>query len=367
MGGGLCGLHTAHELSKRNIDFILVEARNRFGGRILSKNVGSTDYRPDLTAVDFGPSWFWPGQPLIQGLIAELGLSTQVFAQHETGDALFEDEQTVRRGMPGISMAGAYRLKGGMRQLVAALEEKLDGKPLLSDSVLHKLVYAGDTVRADVIRHGEPCEILSDIVVFSMPPRLLARSIAFDPMLEKSRQAALTAIPTWMAGHAKLVAAYDEPFWRREGLSGDAISYRGPLGEIHDASGDGKGPFALFGFFNVPPAHRAGRDEELKAAAIGQLSRLFGQAAASPLEVTIKDWASEPYTATELDQQALNQHTFNSLQELTEPGWDGRLVWSGSEMAPGPIGGYLEGAVHSGTRAVDIVETRLGSDNQSTT
>ncbi len=41
-----------------------------------------------------------------------------------------------------------------------------------------------------------------------------------------------------MAGHAKVVALYERPFWREQGLSGDAISHCGTLAEIHDARND---------------------------------------------------------------------------------------------------------------------------------
>ncbi|KFA90172.1 hypothetical protein Q664_29805 [Archangium violaceum Cb vi76] len=51
---------------------------------------------------------------------------------------------------------------------------------------------------------------------------------------------------TWMAPHAKYVAVFDEPFWRRLGLSGEARSRVGPLAEVHDASDCG-GEAALFG------------------------------------------------------------------------------------------------------------------------
>ena len=41
IGGGISGLHTAYQLQKRGIDFILIEARDRLGGRILSNNYES--------------------------------------------------------------------------------------------------------------------------------------------------------------------------------------------------------------------------------------------------------------------------------------------------------------------------------------
>ena len=56
-----------------------------------------------------------------------------------------------------------------------------------------------------------------------------------------------------MVPHAKYIATYATPFWREQGLSGEARSAIGPLGEIYDATMPG-GSAALFGFFNIPAA-----------------------------------------------------------------------------------------------------------------
>ena len=69
-----------------NVDFVLLEARNRFGGRILT--VDETG-RPAADGFDLGPSWYWPRmQPAIAELIAELRLPA--FGQHSDGDVIFE-------------------------------------------------------------------------------------------------------------------------------------------------------------------------------------------------------------------------------------------------------------------------------------
>lgn len=60
IGGGLSGLVTARLLREQTIGFLVVEARNRPGGRILSEET-STD-TGGFSAIDLGPSWFWPGQ-----------------------------------------------------------------------------------------------------------------------------------------------------------------------------------------------------------------------------------------------------------------------------------------------------------------
>ena len=86
VGAGLAGLHAARLLRAANVDFVLLEARNRFGGRILT--VDETG-RPAADGFDLGPSWYWPRmQPAIAELIAELRLPA--FGQHSDGDVIFE-------------------------------------------------------------------------------------------------------------------------------------------------------------------------------------------------------------------------------------------------------------------------------------
>jgi monoamine oxidase len=88
VGGGLSGLYAARLLAAAGADFILLEARERLGGRILSV---AADGKPAAghDAFDLGPSWFWPDmQPMMAGLVEELGLTA--FAQHTEGDVLAE-------------------------------------------------------------------------------------------------------------------------------------------------------------------------------------------------------------------------------------------------------------------------------------
>ena len=72
IGGGLAGLCAARLLRKAGIEFVLVEARDRLGGRILTADETG---RPSDDGFDLGPSWYWPRvQPAIAELIAELRL-----------------------------------------------------------------------------------------------------------------------------------------------------------------------------------------------------------------------------------------------------------------------------------------------------
>ena len=191
--------------------------------------------------------------------------------------------------------------------------------------------------------------------MLAMPPRVAA-GLSFAPALPAQASEAIANVPTWMAGQAKAVAVYDRPFWRAAGLSGDAMSRRGPMAEIHDASPVEGGPYALFGFIGVPPAARTDT-ERLKQAVQEQLVRLFGDEAAQPRALFIKDWAFDPLTATEADAAPQYSHPAYGLPAAMRGLWDGRLIFAGTEVALG-YGGYIEGALEAAEVALAQLDVK---------
>jgi monoamine oxidase len=162
---------------------------------------------------------------------------------------------------------------------------------------------------------------------------------------------AMHATPTWMAGHAKFAAIYEQPFWREAGLSGMAMSQRGPMAEIHNASDEHGTTAALFGFVGAAPGYRAGVGREaLMQQSLAQLVRLFGPQAATPLWCDLKDWAQAPLTATPADHRPLSHHPAYQQAVVPEP-WRQRVWLAGTERSA-QFGGYLEGALDAAERAV---------------
>lgn len=355
IGAGLSGLHTAFKLHKLGIDFLLLEARSRLGGRISSRNWQQPTYDDKLTAYDMGPAWFWPGQSNLENLVHELDMVDQVFYQQETGDAIYEnDAGLIQRGIQGISMAGSYRLQGGNAQLIANLHKQLPDGSVKLDATVTKIAKNGSELTTNVTLANEPIIVQSDSVVIAAPPRVALQKISFKPELPTNRVSVLNNIKTWMAGHAKLVAFYETPFWLEQGYSGDCISQTGPMHEIHDASPKSGGPYALFGFMGIPAGSR---DDiaALKKAAVEQLVRLFGEQAAKPLDIYYKDWAKDELTATVFDQEMLTSHPTNDIEQASEAGWENRLIWSGTETSEGRFNGYLEGALEASVRTIKLL------------
>ena len=358
IGGGLSGLHTAYELQKRGIRFLLAESRDRFGGRILSSKSSHSKYELSQAAFDLGPSWFWPGQSRMHELISELGLTENVFMQSSVGDALYEDNQgNIQRGISGVSMQGAYRMQGGIQKITESIVNKIPSESLLNNAAVSVIEFQQDQVVSTVLVDGSVKEIATKYVVLALPPRVALGSIKFNPQFSKTREDELNTVATWMAGHAKFVAVYKNKFWNKAGFSGDVISHRGPLQEIHDASSENAEVNALFGFFSVPAQYRKNREVELRAMAIAQLVRLFGEAAAEPLEIHMKDWALDSHTSTSYDQEILKFHPANDIVNATENAWKQKLIWSGSESSDyrNNNNGFLEGALEASHRAVSFL------------
>lgn len=338
VGGGLAGLALAEGLARAGVGFRLVEARDRFGGRILTKEHGAGSF-------DMGPAWFWPGQPRMDALVQRLGLRR--FEQFSDGAALQEDERgALRQGYGIASMRGSWRLEGGLGALIHALEARLSAGLTQLNAVVTHLSKNQSGITATL---ANGTNISARRVVLAIPPRLAAR-IRMDPPLPASATQAMNVISTWMAGQAKAVAVYDSPFWREAGLSGDAMSRAGPMVEIHDASPTGTGPCALFGFVGVPASHRQ-NETQLRDAVLAQLRRLFGPDAGAPLQLFLKDWAYDPFTATQADQEPLFAHPRYGLPSELTGLWDGQLMFAGSEVAD-QFGGYLEGALEASDRVL---------------
>lgn len=336
IGAGLSGLALADHLARAGREFCLLEARDRTGGRVLSQGLHGPAY-------DLGPAWIWPHNRSMLALAQRLGLT--LFEQYAEGNLVFEDpDGAIRRDLSIATMAGALRVEGGMGRITERLAA---GLPPGSVRLSHRVtaLEAGTAaIRIEGTTPEGPVTLAANRVVLALPPRLLATRIAFSPAMNPASFGALSDVPTWMAGHAKLVAVYDRPFWRAEGLSGDAISHRGPLMEIHDASPADLAEGALFGFLD--PARAGGDPETLKTAAAAQLARLFGPGAALPLALHFKDWSLDPDTATPADRRAQTGHpTYRPIPPLGGA-WKGRVSFAGTETAP-TEGGFLEGALES--------------------
>lgn len=361
VGAGLSGLYAAYLLAKQGIhDYVILEARPRLGGRLLSEAAGEARF-------DLGATWYWPDiQPKLDDVVRALGLRT--FPQHESGMVVVEQTPTVpARRFNGMNSESpqSLRIEGGMASMVERIAEYVPSEKILTG---HRVIRIEQAEKSTALVEAMgPDEVLYQVrtnhVFLAVPPRLVTDSIEFQPPLQASLAREWADCPTWMAPHAKYVAVYQRPFWREQGLSGSGRSHSGPMVEIHDASPE-EGQGAVFGFVGIPAsARRRVTTEELISLCRAQMTRLFGIEALTPTADWLKDWSQDEFTATTADINFGGGHASTPSAVPQNDGWEGRLSGIASEWSP-EYPGYVAGAIDAATRGLTPLLTMWRCDSK---
>jgi monoamine oxidase len=431
VGAGLAGLAAAEALQGRGQRVVVLEARDRVGGRTAAGMVGGT-------AVDFGAQWVGPTQDLVLAALARHGLATfptfhagakvlELDGRRRTytGDiprlpplALLELELTLRRidaaaaavpcGGPWSAPAvaawdtetvGAWARRhvrsAKVRGLVDAAVRVVFGAEPDELSALHFLAYVnggGGLLRlieiegaaqqdrvvggaaalapamaaalGPVVELSCPVESLAQgpdgVVVegrdgrrwaapraiVAVPPAFAAR-IRYEPGLPVDREALHQRMP--MGGTVKFFAAYERPFWRERGLSGEAVTDGRPFSVVFDNT-TADGVPMLLGFVVGAAGRTWSRAPagERRAAALAHLARLFGPEALSPVGTAEKDWSADPWTRG-CPIGVAAPGVFGPHGDALRAPW-GRVSWAGTETADRWMG-FMDGALRSGQRA----------------
>jgi monoamine oxidase len=432
VGAGLAGLTAARRLSQAGRSVVVLEARDRVGGRIWTQTSAGG------VPVDMGAAFIGPDHDQLRGLIKEVGVTT--FPTYVEGDYILANAGRVQRYRGNIPRLNPVALLSA-GQAIARMNAMAKKVPLeapwtarraaswdaqtvrswlspahvptrlardLVDSTVRAcfaadlsevsllnwlfLVHASGGIEAlmslegglqdsqfqggmgqvpeamaaelgdavvlgapatAITQSGDRVEVTSDVVrvqarrVVLALPRALAAGIRFEPALPADHALLIHQMPA--GTEIKLVAIYDEPFWRADGANGATVAMD-DLAEITlDTTQPGHSYGVLATYAAGPQARtlwamgeKARRDLLLRT-----LSRRLGAAAARPLELLELNWAEERWTRGcsfgRFPTGVLTQYG----RCIREP--VGRLHWAGTETAT-KFYGSLDGAVRSGER-----------------
>ncbi len=436
VGAGLAGLMAARQLVAARRDVLVLEARDRIGGRTVNASIGAGKI------VEMGGQWVGPTQERLLGLAAELGVET--FPTFHEGRNLVElggrvrrykgtiprlaphvlldverarrklnraarrvpadapwtapnalelDSQTlsswVRRVthtkkarsllelaagtvmgtgtaelsllwmLSYVSSAGSFdalidteggaqqdRFHGGSQLISQRLAERL-GDAVVLGAPVWRIAQdgAGLEVEADGLRAR------AQRVIVAVPPPLAAR-ISFSPPLGGRRDQLTQRLAH--GALTKCAAVYGEPFWREQGLTGQAVSDHGPVATTFDNSPPDGSPGVLLGFIPGAEAIRHARrsPSERRRLVLESFERLFGPEASQPGIYLETAWAEEEWSRGGPVCSPSPAALAHYGEALRRP--SGRVHWAGAESATVWCG-YMEGAVRSGERAAEEV------------
>jgi monoamine oxidase len=436
VGAGLSGLTAARALVDAGREVVVLEARDRVGGRLLSASLG------DGVQVDLGAQWVGSDHSRVQGLAGELGL--ELFPQYGDGKNLLDVSGTRRRYRGTIPRLGLgvlwdifvarrriARLARGVsaerpwaaeraaeleaqtlaewcaanvrtpiaRELIALAGRTVWGAGPEELSMLHVLFYVSSagsfdklidteggaqqdrleggaqelalglaTSLGDRLRLGAPVrriecgdgsvrvladglELEAQRAIVAVPPAIAAR-IEFEPALPAPLQRLAEQLRPGALD--KCVALYETPFWRDDGLSGEAVTDTGPATLTFDCSPRDGSAGVLLGFVGGPEARELAPlpAAERRAAVLAGLERLYGPAAAQPLDYVEQEWASEEWSGGGPTSNFGPGGWSECGPALREP--IGPIHWAGTETAT-VWSGYMEGAMQAGERAATEV------------
>jgi monoamine oxidase len=437
VGAGFAGLSAARELVRLGYDVVVVEGRDRVGGRSYTANVAGVP-------VDLGATFVGPTQDAVLELAAELGCESVPTYGHGKNLIRWRGRvRSYRSTIPRLSIIElvdvsriqwrfdriskkvpvaepwtspiAYDLDGisldqwlrsvhagaSTRDLMAIMSRVTWGCEPDAVSMLHAVRYvkaAGGLGRMLDVDGGAQqdrfpagtqqiatrmADELGERVMLNAPVQRIRRdpdgTVTVECQgAEFTARAVVVAIPPahragiefvpplppecqeltrhWPQGHlSKAYAAYDRPFWRDAGCSGEALSDEGPVFITFDVSPGDAGPGILLGFtdarmFDPLPA------EKRREVALAGFAALFGEAASEPIDYLDHCWGTEQF-APGGPTAAVPPGSWTAHGRWLRTPVD-TLFWAGTETAD-QWTGFLDGAVRSGLRAAGEAHQKL--------
>lgn len=344
IGAGLSGLTLAYRLRQHNLDCVILEARARPGGRILTA-------RPAGEApLELGATWLGKKHDRLVSLLEELGLAT--FEQVTGGRAIYEAISTSPPQVVQLphNDEPSFRIAGGSDALIQALVAKLPAGAICYGTEVQGITFTDE----GVIVSTDTGDMLGDRVVSTLPPHLLLSKVEITPALPAALRSLSASTHTWMGESIKVGLRYRKPFWRDGGPGGTIFSNVGPVSEMYDHSNVEDNRYALKGFLNG--TYYALSQEERLDMVLTQLRKYFGSVVDDYLSYEEAVWRQEPYTFTPYAGHVL-PHQHNGHLLFRDAYLDGRLLLAGAETAV-LYPGYMDGAVRSAERVAALLTDR---------
>jgi monoamine oxidase len=246
--------------------------------------------------------------------------------------------------------AQMWRVDGGTELLASRLAERV-GNVRLSSPV-QSIAAPSEAGSPYVVTVADGTEVLGEHVIVAMSPPM-ADLITYDPPLPAARKALSEQVKMGILG--KAIGIYETPFWREDGLTGQAVSDAG-LGRVtYDSSPRDPTHGAVMAFLEADNLREYldATDEEISAQVQSDFVNYFGEQAANATEWVVFVWNREEYSRggpTAVAGPGIYTQYGPALKQQV-----GNLHFAGTESSDYWVG-YMDGALRSGYRvAAEVI------------
>jgi len=344
VGAGLTGLTLAKHLVELGRDVVVLEARDRIGGRIHTYSTS------DGAPVEMGATWFFPFFNNLFSMMKKNNL--ELMEQYMKGHTMYQsDSRSPPRRVNQGDSGDMFRIKGGTSNLVNTLHKAVGSERVHLNQVvtnINKVDGGIEVVTKDKTFRAKKA-------VTTIPPQLLAHTVKFNPALPDDVHKVAKETHTWMGDSMKGAITYARPFWREAGNAGALYSNSGPFVQMYDQTSTAGDRYALVGFMDESIARLP--YEERKQKVVKQLVHVFGDAAKNPLDYQDTFWAHEEFTMPS-NAGRLHRHKNNGHEAYRRSYMGGALYIGGTETS-NHAGGYMEGAVTSANNIAKWIKDDL--------
>ncbi|MDG2449475.1 MAG: NAD(P)/FAD-dependent oxidoreductase [Saprospiraceae bacterium] len=349
LGAGLSGLTTAYILKDYRKEVLILEPRNRIGGRV------HTLSNPSEAPVEMGATWVHRPHRYLLSLLEELGIET--FDQVMGKEVIYE--QNVLSPFQYVTIPTgedpSLRVKGGTSKIITGLIQAISSNEIIFAEKANTIINGNEALHIK----GDKNDYSADLVISTLPPNLLVNTINFDPFLPRSFIELAKNTHTWMGDSLKVGLTFEEPFWREGERKGTIFSNSGPITEMYDHSNFEDDKYSIKGFLDHSFVDLT--KERRKQLVTNQLRKYYGDNMDKMISYHEYVWQNDPHNYHP-NEEIVSPHQNNGHSQYQMGHLSNRLILSGTETSA-IFPGYMEGAVYSGLKAAESVKSFYKNQN----